>query len=120
VGGYSGNTKSAQESIIVPLDVIENFLGKLSQTTFQEGKYMPRIEHTDDYPSLTIAVVLPYLGVTFHSTSQGANHMPWAAEIAGNTYIINSPEPSEALAIIRPYLKYDELEKLKDLVIQSK
>jgi hypothetical protein len=109
-GWSEGPTATAD--ITIPDDVTLKFLDTLAQSPAVYGHYEPRIEHTDDYPSLSIAVRLPDQTVRFYSESQGETHVPWGLGIQGNTFVINSDEPARALTLLKPHVKQDILLKL--------
>jgi hypothetical protein len=112
LGGYSGNPVSAREAITVPADVAQKFLQMLEEPNLpmKEGTYEPRIDHTDDYPSLGIQIELPGgEQVAFFSGSQGVDNVPWGLSYEGKTYIVDSALPAKALYTLGPYLKQDEV-----------
>lgn len=115
VGDYGDNPQTADETIEIPVEVIQAFLDKLNEATLEEGQYVPHIDHTDDYPDLRIEIYsTTHDEIIFESTSQGGEHIPWGATFEGVHYTINSGIPMEALEILKPYLKYDVLENLKN------
>lgn len=105
---------TATADITISEDTTLKFLETLAQSPAVYGHYEPRIEHTDDYPSLSIDIRLPDQPVHFYSRSQGETHVPWGLDIQDNTFIINSDEPAKALDLLKPYLKRDVLRKLLD------
>ncbi|HEY0070985.1 MAG TPA: hypothetical protein VGE04_13545 [Chloroflexia bacterium] len=119
-GGYRADPITATETIAIPADVAQKFLEMLADPALpmKEGTYEPRIDHTDDYPSLGILVELPGgEQVAFGSGSQGEGHVPWGLTYKGKTYIVDSALPSEALDTLRPYLKEEVLERLQQMVM---
>jgi hypothetical protein len=40
--------------------------------------------------------------------------VPWGASIGGKDYVIDSPAPAEAIAILDPYLKREVQQQLID------
>jgi hypothetical protein len=100
--------------VSVPMKAALEFFETLAQLPAVYGYYEPRIEHTDDYPSVSIEVMLPDQTVRFYSRSQGENNVPWGLDVKGDTFVINSDEPARALNLLRPYLKRDVLRKLVD------
>jgi hypothetical protein len=102
-------------NITIPADVAQSFLQKITALPIEEGAYTPVITHTDDNPLLTVTLDTPGEGtLTVYSQSQGDQHVPWGASIAGKDYVINSPAPAEALALLDPYLKRDVRQQLID------
>ena len=70
------------------------FLSALASAELEEGPYHPRIDHTDDFPFLAVALMLPERRdrddivetVTFASESQGEFHAPWSVRVGGGDY----------------------------------
>ena len=89
--------------VAVPSATLDRFLALLAEAPVVDGPYMPRIEHTDDYPraSITIGTGDP---VVFFSESQGPDRVPWAVQIEGRRYVIPSNAPARALDLVRAYL----------------
>lgn len=72
-------------------------LARLGTVPVTEGEYVPRIEHTDDYPSLTIEVVTPAGTASFSSRSQGRFADPWQLTVGDHSGVVASTIPGEAL-----------------------
>ena len=89
----------------LPVATFESFLRTLAEAPTLRGRYQPRIEHTDDYPSVSIRVRTAGGELHFHSESQGSAHVPWAVEVKGTTYVIPSDAPARALAMLAPYFE---------------
>ena len=120
VGGYSRKNRISElQDLHVPAKAIQLFLNKLQTTSIREGDYQPTIEHTDDYPTLEIRIVLTNFDLTFYTSSQGERHTPWGMTCFGHTYVIDSATPMDALDILLPYLKKDRLKVLEDQVVKS-
>lgn len=102
------------EGVQIPISAAKTFFRILGEASLEEREYVPRISHTDDYPSLQIELALENETVAFFTQSQGDRHVPWAVKIKGKTYVINSDAPARALAALDPYLKRDVLKKLYD------
>lgn len=98
--------------IEIPVDVTQAFFAKLKESELAEGQYEPNIMWTDDYPSLNITIDTRREVIELYTQSQGEDHIPWGATIRGKEYIIDSGIPSEALAILEPYMKKDILDEL--------
>jgi hypothetical protein len=107
-----GRTKT--ESIRIPLSAAQTFFRILGEATLEEREYVPRIMHTDDYPSISVELDLGNETVTFFTQSQGESHVPWALKIKQKTYVIDSDVPARALEALDPYLKRDVLKLLLD------
>jgi ankyrin repeat protein len=88
----------------VPAAAFDEFLALLAQAPLVRGKYVPYFEHTDDYPSISISVFSPAGVVAFSTESQGPRHVPWAAAVNGEAFVVPSDEPARALALLQPYL----------------
>lgn len=112
MGGYSGDPVTAWEAITVPADVAQKFLQVLEDPNLpmKEGPYEPRIDHTDDYPSVGIQIGLPGgEQVSFYSGSQGVDYVPWGLSYKGKTYTVDSALPAKAMYTLGPYLKREEV-----------
>ncbi len=114
-GGYSGTSNKATEEIAVPLDKVEHFLMMLATCPIKLENYEPRIEHTDDYPSIKLEVDLAKESVVFFTQSQGEGYVPWGVTVHGRSYVIESDIPAKALDTLKPHFKYDVLERLKQI-----
>jgi len=112
VAGYSEHPKTTTENIEIPLEVVQAFLEMLAKSPLDYGEYVPEFTHTDDYPDIRIELESDSESITFFTTSQGADHVPWAAILDGKTYVVDSDIPAKALAILEPFLKRDVLESL--------
>ena len=104
----------AEESVMIPPEVVTAFLDKLEEAQLTHGSYTPLIEWTDDYPRISIQIDTTRGMVEIYSQSQGTEHIPWGATFDGNDYTINSGIPAQALAILEPYLHRDVLRGLID------
>lgn len=113
VGGYFGDTKTDTASLRVPNKVVHDFLQKLSGVRPVPGEYEPKMEWTDDYPKITISLVLKdFQTVEFYTESQGDENIPWKVTYNGQSYIIDSGIPAQALDLLLPYLAQDKLQNL--------
>lgn len=98
-------------TVTIPDSAMAAFLRGLAAAPRTPGEYKPKIEHTDDYPELTIRMHTP-TGITeFYSASQGDERRPWRVTIDARQYVSDSPTPAEALKHLLPYLRRDELER---------
>jgi hypothetical protein len=115
VAGGTPKVVTTTETIAIPADVAGAFLQKVAAFPIKEGTYTPAITHSDDNPLLTITVDTPGEGtLTIYSQSQGDQHIPWGASIAGKDFVIDSPAPAEAIALLDPYLKREVQQRLID------
>ncbi|HVV81907.1 MAG TPA: hypothetical protein VHE35_02465 [Kofleriaceae bacterium] len=82
------------------------FLRLLARAPCGPGPYQNLMEHTDDWPSIDIAVHVrpeahPSGIVLFHSTSQGDYHTPWCISVHGELFASAGDECGRALAMAR-------------------
>ena len=112
-GGFAGGpttgaeAQRAGDAVSIPMDTAQSFLKMLGDSRLEDREYVPRFEHTDDYPTIEIEITLDNGPVSFHTESQGADHVPWAATIDGKTYVIPSAVPARALELLAPFLARD-------------
>jgi hypothetical protein len=104
---------AATESIAIPSPIVLKFLQTLAASPLKPGKYQPKIEHTDDYPSLRITLSSANGSIVFFSESQGEEHAPWGLKIKDEFYTVDSGVPARALNILRPYFKKKVLDRLE-------
>ena len=120
---------STTAPITVPMGAMQSLLNTLQSVRAHEGPY-PTPSCCDDYPSLKIELQLPTEKITLFSTSNSGDyvrtrppdngepwmglygHVPWGLTFRGKTYIIDSPLPAQALAVIDGYLQKDVWDKL--------
>jgi len=123
-GGYfpqQAQTHTATRTVALPPDAVRSFLALLATAQGRPGPYTARIKHTDDYPSLRIAVTTNRGEVVFVSRSQGMGYAPWGLALFGATdgYVIDNDMPYRALIVLMPYLDYETLDLLKDAAATS-
>jgi hypothetical protein len=102
------------ESVTIPAADAQAFLQKLATAPLKEGQYVPKIEHTDDYPLRSITIQIGTRTISYYTQSQGEHNVPWGADILSTTYIVDSTIPSEALNALAPYMKEDSLKRLSE------
>ncbi len=116
VGGNWSDNKKETSQISVPIDVIQAFLQKLSQATpipLINETYAPATEWTDDYPEITIRVLYGKSeAIEYYTTAQGDEHIPWQVTYNGESYIVNSGIPMQALEMLNDYFAQDVLQNL--------
>jgi ankyrin repeat protein len=100
-----GVTKGA-----IPAAVLDAFLGGLASAPVLNRPYRPRLEHTDDYPYLSITVGKGEDRVVVFSESQGVERIPWALQTDGRRYLIPSDAPARAFDLVRAYLPVNEVQ----------
>ncbi len=109
--GSSGRQPQAAmtttSAITIPQPVVTEFLQLLATTQARVGRYVPRIDHTDDYPNLLIELTTAAGPVVFFSQSQGQDHTPWGLSFGGGQYIIDTNIPNRAFTRLNPYLDYE-------------
>src|SRR4030095_4445625 len=69
--GGGPHTLSKEFPLSIPRDAVQGFFSKLSKSVLEKGEYKPKIDHTDDYPSLGITVEGAGSKMEFFSQSQG-------------------------------------------------
>jgi hypothetical protein len=97
--------------VTVPDTAMTAFLRGLASAPRTPGEYTPRIQHTDDYPELTIRLHTATSLTEFFSASQGEGRVPWRVHVDARRYVSDSPAPAEALKHVLPYLRRAELER---------
>lgn len=107
VGSEGAGQLSDSVEIRIPGAAARSFFEELAALEPQPGQYVPRIEHTDDYPSLSIVAETAGGTVQIYSGSQGAGHAPWGLNYGSGSYVIDSAGPDRALDHLRPYLRFD-------------
>ena len=113
VGGYFTNTYYDSEFVTIPVESVELFLKKLSDSSIEVGEYIPDITWTDDYPDINMQVEYKFKVFEFSTSSQGEKNVPRKLKIYPDTiYVINSSAPSDALQILKAFLDRNILNKL--------
>jgi len=116
--GVSGKVFFKTADVFVPVEHAKYFLKILSRVHLVRGEYVPRIQWTDDFPSITIKITTWDSGVsetiTFFTQSQGKGHVPWGVTIQGVTYVVPSDRPDKALEALEPHLRRNILKDLTD------
>jgi hypothetical protein len=97
--------------VTIPDTAMLAFLRGLAAAPRTPGEYTPSIQHTDDYPELTIRLQSAAGMTEFFSASQGEDRVPWRVHVNGGRYVSNSPAPAQALKHLLPFLRRDELER---------
>ena len=118
VGGYgaAGIHQQQTTKIAIPAVISTKFLTTLSQTPIRVGRYQPKLDRRDDYPSIKIQLKIDRQQVTFSSQSQAINYIPWKVTIERDNrtteYISNSPLPAQALQLLNPYLSSPGIDQI--------
>jgi hypothetical protein len=116
VAGYT-DAITRSVPITVPLAVIKEFLALLESTPLEVGKYKRLFNHTDDFPSILIAVKGSAGDLEFASESQGRRHIPWRVVVGQDQYVTYADTPAQALDLLDPYLARQVQEALFDLAL---
>jgi hypothetical protein len=106
----ANNGDVREEGITVPAEGVRDFVTILQRAVLIAGNYTPLIEHTDDYPYITITILTPNDRIEVFSQSQGDGHKPWGATVHGQEYTIETDIPQQALNALNRYMKRDILE----------
>jgi len=114
--------------IAVPRDVMRAFLAVASKVRMVEGEYKPRIEHTDDYPSLEfdVATKQGLLRIGTQSQLKDAesgtyvDRTPWHISYLDRSFVVTASDLDRAYEPFGPYLRDDEIFKeLQENVMKS-
>ena len=114
--------------ITVPRDVMRAFLAVASKVRMVEGEYKPRIEHTDDYPSLEfdVATKQGLLRIGTQSQLKDAesgtylDRTPWSISYLNRSFVVTASDLDRAYEPFGPYLREDEIFKeLQENVMKS-
>lgn len=118
VGGYgaAGVHQQQTKKVKIPAAQTAKFLEILAKTPLEVGNYRPRLERSDDYPSVKIQIESDRQQIIFSSQSQSIDRSPWKVTIDRNNtkteYISNSALPTQALQILSPYLDRPGIEQI--------
>jgi hypothetical protein len=105
-----GATKAGPLPITVPDSVMRGFLRTLASTPWRPGVYATIHSHTDDYPSITMTLRSDAGVVEIFSDSHSRQN--WRITIGGRQHVSNSPVPFDAQAYLKPFYRYDELDRI--------
>ncbi len=103
--------------ITVPGDVMRAFLAVASKVRMVEGEYQPRIEHTDDYPSLEfdVATKQGLLRIGTRSQLKDAesgtylDRTPWSISYLNRSFVVTASDLDRAYEPFGQYLRDDEI-----------
>jgi hypothetical protein len=106
-------------NITISASTTTRFLDGVAGARAVAGPYQPMIDHTDDCPSIEIALQVDAgelgrpgtVGLLF-TESQGEFHAPWGACLRGELYTIPGDEIGRALAGLRRSLKRSVLDRM--------
>ena len=114
--------------ISMPADVMRTFLAVAVKVPMVEGEYKPRIEHTDDYPSLEFDVLTQQGQLRIATQSQfkdgesGAytDRTPWSIGYLKRNFIVTASDLDRAYEPFGQYLRDEEIfEELQKKVMES-
>jgi hypothetical protein len=114
--------------IAVPRDVMRAFLTVASKVRMVEGEYEPRIEHTDDYPSLEFDVTTKQglLRIGTRSQLKDAesgtylDRTPWSISYLNRSFVVTASDLDRAYEPFGQYLRDDEIfQELRKNVMKS-
>jgi hypothetical protein len=105
--------------ITVPRDVMRAFLAVASKVRMVEGEYKPRIDHTDDYPSLEFDVATKQGLLRIGTSSQlkdaesgtYLDRTPWSISYLNRSFVVTASDLDRAYEPFGPYLREDEIFK---------
>lgn len=97
----------------IDLEAASTFFRLLADAPIVTTPYAPRIDHTDDFPDISIAVqVGPGPSgdgmVLLYSSSQGEFHAPWSVSVRGQSFTSPGEEIGRALAMVRALLRGED------------
>lgn len=104
---------SKTEPIAIDVATVNGALEMLAQSPTQYGYYDPPIVY-DAYHSLEIDIELADDVVTFFTISGREDFVPWALDLNGSIFVINSDIPTQAFKLLEPHLKRGTLRKMID------
>ena len=96
----TGRRDPVSRPLQLPGREAERFLKALVESACFEGTYKPIMTHTDDYPGLQIEVTAGNEKFVFSSASQGEDHVPWALQAKGRSWVVPSSHPARALRLV--------------------
>ncbi len=105
--------------ITVPRDVMRAFLAVASKVRMVEGEYKPRIEHTDDYPSLEFDVAtkqgLLRIGtrsqLKYAESGTYLDRTPWSISYLNRSFVVTASDLDRAYEPFGQYLRDEEIFK---------
>lgn len=110
-----------KRAVAVPRDLVQAFLTATNKVEVVEGEYQARIEHTDDYPSLDVEVVVNRQALRIGSQSQQrqpktgdyVDRTPWRIDYRGRSFVVTASDLDQAFEALQPYLQdrkvFDEM-----------
>jgi hypothetical protein len=116
-GRFRVATLTATREITVPRELVRAFLIAATKVKLVEKDYEARITHTDDYPSVSVAVPTKQGALNIETQSQPVRSAsdkywdatPWAIRYSGRTFVVTDHDLDEALDPLWARLQYDEV-----------
>jgi hypothetical protein len=92
------NKRTMVRPVSLPRDIVRAFLRSVSGADVMEKEYAPRTTHTDDYPSVRLAVMIGNEKLEIETTSQPqprpsasySDRSPWAIHYSGRALVTDS------------------------------
>jgi hypothetical protein len=98
--------------VAIPRDLVRAFLTAASNVALVEGEYRAHIEHTDDYPSIDIAVATKLGQLRIGSRSQErqtsadyVDRTPWRVDYRDRIFVVTASDLDRAFAPFEHYLQ---------------
>jgi hypothetical protein len=115
----AADAPAVSRPITVPRDVMRAFLAVASKVRMVEGEYHPRIDHTDDYPSLEFDVATKQGLLRIGTSSQlkdaesgtYLDRTPWSISYSNRSFVVTASDLDRAYEPFGPYLREDEIFK---------
>ena len=104
--GHSPPSTSTRD-LTLRAQTVGEFLALISISPVEPTPYSPRNDGSDEHPSISIELTLPSETVIYRTMSQGYMQKPWALDVNGNTYSVDSTQPRYALNILERQLGVD-------------
>jgi hypothetical protein len=108
---------SEKRAIAVPRNLVRGFLTAANKVQVVEGAYQAHIEHTDDYPSLDVQVLIKGELLRIGSQSQQRqaksgdylDRTPWHVDYRKRSFVVTATDLDQAFAALQPYLQDDKV-----------
>jgi hypothetical protein len=116
-GHFRLATASATRAVTVSREAMQGFLAAVIKVDVVEKEYVPRITHTDDYPSTSVGVPTAQGQLIVETRSQGersasgtyVDQSPWAIHYSGRTFVVPAGNLDEAFAPLEPQLQFNDV-----------
>jgi len=108
ITGDKDSPRASSQEITIPAELARQFLSLLANVTVRAGEYTVPPGHSDDYPLVTLILDTPAGPLTFHTTSNAPQRVPWQVRFDGRSYVVADDTPQRALALLEPALRQRE------------